>query len=41
MMFIVIGGAGGVANAFVDSYALFCACRFVAAMGIPGAAPRK
>ena len=34
MMFIVIGGAGGLANAFVSNYALFCVCRFVAAMGI-------
>ena len=34
MMFIVIGGAGGLANAFVNDYALFCVCRFVAAMGL-------
>lgn len=33
MMFIVIGGVGGLANAFVNNYALFCVCRFVAAMG--------
>ena len=33
MMFIVIGGIGGLANAFVNNYALFCVCRFVAAMG--------
>ena len=34
MMFIVIGGVGGLANAFVNNYALFCVCRFVAAMGL-------
>ena len=34
MMFIVIGGVGGLANAFVNNYALFCICRFVAAMGM-------
>ena len=34
MMFIVIGGVGGLANAFVNDYALFCVCRFVAAMGL-------